>query len=943
MKRRAAIAVLLLGIIALWSAASATDIYVDAELGDDTNDGSEASPWQTITHALASVEGSEEDPIAIHVAAGTYSASTNGETFPLNMKSWVSIIGEGPATTVLDAEFLAHHVINCSEVGNMAVEGFTIARGRADGEYQEGSGGGIYCEDSNPIIAGNWIGSNEANSGAGISCQGESSPLILDNTITYNTTEHGNGGGICCTDSSPTIQRNMISRNNSGGDGGGIYCSYGSSPPTIIGNTIAENAARNWGGGLYYYDSSPVVKNNAITGNSAYAGGAMGFFVSSPVIEANTIALNSATDLGGGIFAYASLGEISKNTIVSNCAREGGGIKCWYGGGPTISCNSISDNSALHGGGISCTLASPSLISNNAIHHNRADYTGGAMNCFTQVNSVIINNVITNNSAGLRGGAISCNHNCSPTVLNNIIVGNTAGEAGGAVYCRDRCSPEVSSSTLIDNWAGEGGGIYCFYDEGSRPDIHDCIVRDNHSSNLVGCSASYSCIDRTSEGEGNVSEDPMFMPGRLGGYYLHPDSPCVDTGSESAVQAGLSDRTTQTDGMPDTAMVDMGYHYPIAEDHGDVEVSCSMNASEFRPGDVLQGSMSVENGGMDITVDIFAVIVLPDGSMISFTQNGFAVGIKPWLSDLILPSGFAAGPVKIFELIAPAEALQGGYTYLAAVSRPEMGSYSILAVVGCTFEIVATRDITMMPIPDGSFLMGSPSDESGHDPEEGPRRTVNISAFQMSETEVTQAQWEDVMGWDVSYFIGYNHPVEQVTWFDCVSFCNKLSQADGYAQCYTITNMGYAGEHITSADVSCDFEANGYRLPTEAEWEYACRAGTTTRFNTGDSDLDLGRAGWHDDNSGSTTHTVGGKEGNAWGLYDMHGNVIEWCWDWFGLYGMRPDPDSDPRGASSGSSRVIRSGGWVSLAQNCRSANRFSLAPRSRYQYLGFRIVRSVN
>jgi len=249
----------------------------------------------------------------------------------------------------------------------------------------------------------------------------------------------------------------------------------------------------------------------------------------------------------------------------------------------------------------------------------------------------------------------------------------------------------------------------------------------------------------------------------------------------------------------------------------------------------------------------------------------------------------------------------------------------------------------MVSIPAGSFVMGSSTAESGSTADERPQRTVHISAFQMSQTEVTQKQFEDVMGWNHSDFSGENHPVEVVTWFDCVSFCNKLSQADGYAQCYTMTNVGYDGDHITSADVSCNFQANGYRLPTEAEWEYACRAGTTTRFYTGDSDSDLGRAGWYHDNSGLTTHPVGEKAPNAWGLYDMHGNVWEWCWDWYasGYYGTRPDPDSDPMGPSEGTMKVLRGGCSRLTPRNCRSASRGRDYPSYRADYHGFRVCRS--
>lgn len=206
-------------------------------------------------------------------------------------------------------------------------------------------------------------------------------------------------------------------------------------------------------------------------------------------------------------------------------------------------------------------------------------------------------------------------------------------------------------------------------------------------------------------------------------------------------------------------------------------------------------------------------------------------------------------------------------------------------------------------------MMGSPDSESGRDFNEGPQHPVTISkAFELQTTEVTQSQWQAMMGSNPSHFIGPDLPVEQVSWEDVQAFIAKLNaKGDGYR----------------------------YRLPTEAEWEYAARAGTTGLYAG-----DLDAMAWHYNNSGNQTHPVGTKAANSWGLYDMHGNVWEWTSDWFGSYST--SAVTDPVGPSTGSSfRVNRGGSWFYTALHCRSANRFGHLPGLRLNFLGFRLLRT--
>ncbi len=235
-------------------------------------------------------------------------------------------------------------------------------------------------------------------------------------------------------------------------------------------------------------------------------------------------------------------------------------------------------------------------------------------------------------------------------------------------------------------------------------------------------------------------------------------------------------------------------------------------------------------------------------------------------------------------------------------------------------------------LPGGTFLMGSPEDEEGRFDREGPAHEVRLSPFEIMQYPVTRQAYAEVMGKDPGSPAGEadRRPVNNVSWLDAVEFCNRLSVEEGLAECY----------RIRDEEVSWDRSAGGYRLPTEAEWEYACRAGTRTRWSFGDDEADLGRHAWYGANSGNEAHPVGEKEANPWHIHDLHGNVYEWCWDWF-EEPYPEDPQQDPTGPDDGSFRVLRGGAFFNSSRFLRSAGRGRVRPGIRGREFGFRCVRS--
>ncbi len=301
------------------------------------------------------------------------------------------------------------------------------------------------------------------------------------------------------------------------------------------------------------------------------------------------------------------------------------------------------------------------------------------------------------------------------------------------------------------------------------------------------------------------------------------------------------------------------------------------------------------------------------------TSNTFTLS----LDDIELQSNNAE--LTAYMMLAPVDLSQGslelslngssnyrtsldGHSLDAGKQYTISSSFDESSINSLTFTVNGVS-FTMVQVEGGTFMMGASDDDSDAFSNERPQHEVTLSSFAIGQTEVTQALWMAVMGENPSYFKGDDRPVEFVSWNDCQTFIQKLNELTG----------------------------KNFRLPTEAEWEYAARGGNQSQGYKYAGSNNLGNVAWYIDNSGYTAQEVGTKLPNELGLYDMSGNVLEWCQDWYGDYSSTAQ--TNPQGPSTGSDRVLREGSWLNFARSCRVSHRFHDSPSYRSNNLGFRLA----
>jgi serine/threonine protein kinase len=293
--------------------------------------------------------------------------------------------------------------------------------------------------------------------------------------------------------------------------------------------------------------------------------------------------------------------------------------------------------------------------------------------------------------------------------------------------------------------------------------------------------------------------------------------------------------------------------------------------------------------------------------------------------------------------------------YLKNKARPSKRQSSDL-IENIPAKIRLPDLIDMIPVEGGSFMMGS-DDKDAYD-DEKPVHKVTLDSYFIGKHPVTQKQWLEIMGENPSYFrekkviergfLGIatktelldlpDNPVEKISWYDTIVFCNKLSFREGFTPVYSIDGDTNPNDW-SRGTIIADWNANGYRLPTEAEWEYAARGGNKSKGFTYSGSNSIDDVAWYYRNSGDKTHPVGSKRANELGFYDMSGNVWEWCWDWYGEYSS--SAKTNPRGPANGSYAVLRGGSWNLNDFNCRVATRNGDNRSYTYYLNGFRVART--
>jgi len=650
--------------------ALAVDYYVDGTNGDDAYSGIHPhDAWKTITHAINALDTSEGTPATIHVAPGIYAASTNGETFPVEFESHVAVVGEDPSTTVLDAEFQASHLIISRDASSVQIQGISLLHcALAAGSGYNGCA--VYCTNSELLIENCVIAENvfEKTDQASALCVESSQLAERQCTLRDNRTDaripnlDRYPGTIRCHQSVLTISESEVSRNE---DWFGTIFVSDNSCLTLDRSTITENDSGfdfDWGGVLLCWDSQLVLLGSQIVRNRGCAVSLDGFnraIVSRCLLSSGTgqVISTSLMDVSiedclirgntgvwgspGGFYCYGAHLDFQRCVIEKNHAL-GALIELWtrYGGGLIPSSH------------VASLAIKDTLIKSNVVDHGPVIFVreeGGV--CVGSTKSTV-------SPEGylfeIRRSTITGNRRADQPLGSECPRRSALARSHPLSYsAKLRVQDTVFSDNTLE--------LNQFYD-------------DWGGSDRVGPVDHCSLEGSAYPGGGNMHDvDPIFASGPLGDYYLssiaagqEADSPCIDAGSTSASIAGVSHLTTRTDGAFDTGWLDIGYHYSATPPT--IECFVSAGSEPLAPGDTLSASVSIENAGLPLWVDVYAGFILPDGSIFCAMPGGLTTDLVSWAATSHLPRDFASGDITVFEVQLPEGLLDGTYTFAAALS-----------------------------------------------------------------------------------------------------------------------------------------------------------------------------------------------------------------------------------------------------------------------------------
>jgi len=854
---------------------------------------------------------------------------------------------------------------------------FTMKGGTISGNEAEYNGGGVFVDDNGTfnmtdgIISGNKTGHMD---GGGVYVAYSGSTFTMDGGTIYNNEAAERGGGVHVSGGTFTMKGGTISGNIAASDGGGVLVVMGTfnmSAGTISSNTATEN-----GGGVEVFEGTFNMSAGTIGGddkNTAQKGGGVYVFAGTFNMSGSAeVSGNEAGVSGGGVYVsgytYSSqeyLGTfiMTGGTVVKrNTASSGGGVYVSeYGDfnmtSGTIGGEDASDgNTAFRGGGVYVGDSTGTFtMSGGEISYNKAD-------------------VDSNGERGIGGGVVV--NDGTFEMSTGTISGNTATSNGGGVYVANSSTFTMSGGTIGGeetkdaNTAKNGGGVYVY----------------NGEFAMEYGTISYNKINKTSSGGGAGNGGGVYVysgkftmvHGTISYNEITDNAPGGGSGGGGGVYvAGTAD-------SPGTFTMEYG-----TISYNEITTNNSANSC-------YGGGVYVSSGG---TFTMEGTAVLSNNTVVNTAGGSIANG-----GGVCVSGSSGAGNSGTFNMkggeIKLNTAKNGGGVYVNSYGKFQIengtvygegsdkntatsgvalcfGSFTPLGTAQYgTLRTDGTWDITngdltttndtikvvkgvlleMIYIPSGNFEMGK---DLGGGTDITPVHTVTLTTgFYMGKYPVTQELYQAVMESNPSYYktavLGEDGtpgklPVEQVGWYDAIVFCNKLSIAEGLSPAYRISGstdpdewgtVPESSDNTTWNSAAIIAGSNGYRLPTEAQWEYAAKGGSTPENYTYAGSNTIDDVAWRYANSGGKSHEVGKKFPNGLGLYDMSGNVQEWCWDRHGNYSN--GAQTDPMGATTGNARVLRGGSFNDgdINYSMRSVSRIGHDPNFRNFSIGFRLVR---